>query len=81
MMWVASDPRNELRFIDLFNLMLAQMGYKQLSSNLIEYFQPIILTKYKIDRHNEDFKEVIEEYEEASGTKNKIIEEKLSRLN
>ena len=56
------------------------MGYKQLSSNLIEYFQPIILTKYKIDRHNDEYKDVIEEYEEHTGVENKVIKAKMEKL-
>ena len=49
MLWVAFDERNNRRYSDLFNLMLVQMAVKQISFNVIEYFQPVLTSKKKLE--------------------------------
>ena len=52
-------------FMDLFNLMLVQMGYKQISANIIEYLMPIILAKRKLDSHNKEYDDVLQLYDDS----------------
>lgn len=65
MLWVAFDARNKRNYHDLFNLMLVQMAVKQVSANVVEYVQPIIMAKRKLDELAEDFRPVINKYKEV----------------
>ena len=45
---VAFDPNDHQSFVDLFYLMLTQMGVKQILSNVLEYLEPILKHKSKL---------------------------------
>lgn len=65
MLFVAFDYTNSRNYIDLANLMFVQMAVKQVSANIIEYLMPIAQSKWKLDKHNEEYKDVIEQYKET----------------
>jgi len=64
MIWVAFDPRNKKNYHDLFNLMLTQMAVKQISANLIEYLQPLLLSRKKLIALEEEYEGLLKQYGE-----------------
>ena len=64
MMLVGFDQRNPNRLRDVFNLMLTQMAFKQISSNVVEYYQPILFAKKKLQEHNEEYQELRKLFED-----------------
>ena len=69
MLWVAFDARNNRRYTDLFNLMLVQMAVKQVSFNVIEYFQPIMKAKSKLDELKIKYMSVIDRFVDIDSDK------------
>ena len=51
------------RYDDLFMMMATQMGFKQISMNLVEWFLPLLTTRKKLIEVEEEFKDVIKPYE------------------
>lgn len=53
--------------------MLVQMAVKQVSANVIEYFQPILLSKKNLDELAEEFRPVINKFKESGVFEDKDI--------
>lgn len=79
LMYVGFDQSNSSRMRDLFNLMLAQMAFKQVSYNLIEYYQPILMSKRKLDEHNEEYADLLKLYDDSQ-TENLILKKTLNKI-
>ena len=46
-------------------LMLTQMAFKQIATNVFEYVQPIIRSKKKLEKHYEDYAGIIKLYDDS----------------
>ena len=54
------------------------MAFKQISNNLIEYYQPIILCKKKLEQHNEEYENVVRLYDDTQND-NLILKKEISK--
>lgn len=62
LLYVAFDERNPRNYDDLFQLLLAQLAYKQTGLNVMEYIKPIITTKKKLTDLYQDYKNQLNKY-------------------
>lgn len=60
-------------------LMLTQMAFKQIATNVFEYVQPIIRSKKKLEKHYEDYAGIIKLYDDSQ-IENKHLKKTLSRV-
>ena len=65
MILVGFDQRNSQRLFDVFNIMLAQMAFKQISVNLLEYFKPLVLWKKSLEAHNQEYADLLKLYDDS----------------
>ena len=59
---IALDTTNPSSYMDIFQLLLTQLAVKQISLNLLEYFSPIIKTKWQLMKLHDRFRKVINQY-------------------
>ena len=75
MLIIVIDKRNKSRFRDVFNMMLTQMAVKQVLSNIIKFFKPIVFSKKKLDIHNSEYADLIHLFDD-----NQLINNDLNKL-
>jgi len=59
---IALDTENGSSYMDIFQLLLTQLAVKQVSLNLLEYFLPILKTKWQLMKLHDRFRKVINQY-------------------
>ena len=79
MIFIGFDIRNGERGKDLFNNLLTQLVGKQIALNLVEYYMPIIMSKKKLEEHNDEYAEILKLYDDTE-RENLMLKKSLNKI-